>query len=167
MRRRWFFGISLSDTGRWSIAAIFVVVAALVTPMPMALHIVLAVAAWLIAVAWIAICIGWDFFRWHWPFFPIEIQEQVSRGIALLRDLRAAGEETCWQWRNETRARIETRWGSRSSQLKAFDDAQAVRVTLPQAQHLEVRMHQQLEALQGLDPGRPLFRAAKVGLTPK
>lgn len=62
---------------------------------------------------------------------------------------------------------LETRWGSRSSQLKAFDDAQTVRVTLPQAQHLEVRMHQQLEALQGLDPGRPLFRAAKVGLTPK
>jgi hypothetical protein len=40
MRRRWFFGVSLTETARWTIAVMFLAVAVLATPMPMAMYIV-------------------------------------------------------------------------------------------------------------------------------
>jgi hypothetical protein len=43
MRRRWFFGVSLTETARWTIAVIFLAVAVLATPMPMALYIAIAI----------------------------------------------------------------------------------------------------------------------------
>ena len=92
-------------------------------------------------------------------FVPFEIEEQVHRGLFLQKELGKAGEEACRKWRDETRARIEARWGFYSSQLKAFDNTHGVSITLPRrADHLEVRMMQELEALQTLDPARPLFR---------
>ena len=100
----------------------------------------------------------WDFFRWHWPFVPFEIEEQVHRGLFLQKELGTAVEEACRKWRDETRARIEARWGFYSSQLKAFDNTHGVSITLSRTHPLEVRMMQELEALQTLDPARPLFR---------
>ena len=159
MRRRWFFGVSLTETARWTIAVVFLAVAVLATPMPMAMYIVIAVIFWALLVCWVTVCVRWDFFRWHWPFVPFEIEEQVHRGIFLQKEPGTAGEEACRKWRDETRARIEARWGFYSSQLKAFDNTHGVTITLSRrADHLEVRMMQELEALQTLDPARPLFR---------
>jgi len=159
MRRRWFFGVSLTETARWTIAVVFLAVAVLATPMPMAMYIVIAVIFWALLVCWVTVCVRWDFFRWHWPFVPFEIEEQVHRGIFLQKEPGTAGEEPCRKWRDETRARIEARWGFYSSQLKAFDNTHGVTITLSRrADHLEVRMMQELEALQTLDPARPLFR---------
>jgi hypothetical protein len=159
MLRRWFFGVSLTETARWTIAVIFLAVAVLATPMPTALSITVAIISWVLLVCGVTICIQRDFFRWHWPFVPFEIEEQVHRGIFLQKASGTAAEEACRKWRDETRARIEARWGFYSSQLKAFDNTQGVSITLPRrADHLEVRMMQELEALQTLDPARPLSR---------
>jgi hypothetical protein len=158
MRRRWFFGLSLTETARWTIAVIFLAVAVLATPMPMAMYIAIAIVFWALLVCWVTVCVRWDFFRWHWPFVPFEIEEQVHRGIFLQKEPGTADEEAYRKWRDETRARIEARWGFYSSQLKAFDNTHGVSITLSRAHHLEVRMMQELEALQTLDPARPLFR---------
>jgi hypothetical protein len=55
----------------------FLAVAVLATPMPTALSIAIAIISWVLLVCWVTICIRWDFFRWHWPFVPFEIEEQV------------------------------------------------------------------------------------------
>jgi hypothetical protein len=133
MRRRWFFGVSLTETARWTIAVIFLAVAVLATPMPMALYIAIAIISWVLLVCWVTICIRWDFFRWHWPFVSFEIEEQVHRGIFLQKEPGTAGEEACRKWRDETRARIEARWGFYSSQLKTFDNTHGVSITLSRA----------------------------------
>jgi hypothetical protein len=53
MRGRWFVGVSLTETARWTIAVIFLAVAVLATPMPMALYIAIAIISWVLLVCWV------------------------------------------------------------------------------------------------------------------
>src|SRR5262249_38095031 len=70
-RRRWIR--SSLDESRWWVAIILAAIAVARTPISKALTIV----TWCAAIAWLAVCLFWDFFRWHWPFLPVKIERHI------------------------------------------------------------------------------------------
>ncbi len=63
----------------------------------------------LIALACFALAIGWDFFRWHWPFLPQEIEDQIVNGLALLSDPNLELQHL-HVWQQQTREQIAKIW---------------------------------------------------------
>ncbi len=140
---------------RWWLAAILVAIAVWATPMSVTLHWILAGVAWSLALPWLIVCLFWDWFRWHWPFMPIEIQEQIQKGAILLKNATEAEDSTeIERWRVATRGLVQAAWGDRSNQLKAFDGGYDLLrgFSYSPKQANEILIRQELLILKRLDP---------------
>jgi hypothetical protein len=79
----------------------------------------LTIITWILAIAWFVMCIFWDEVRWHWPFLPRSIGNQIREGEKLLGAPCGSIEE----WQFNCRGIIERCWGRRSEQMKQFNES--------------------------------------------
>jgi hypothetical protein len=134
---------------RWWIGTAMTAIAAVLALMSY----VAAIALVLMALACFALALGWDFFRWHWPFLPIEIQNQITYGLALLRQPNfEVADLTNWQIR--TRDVIANIWNPQAQQLKAFEAVGGTPVRKVPGYHKKLLIDQ-IRVLKELDPTWP------------
>ncbi len=98
------------------------------------------------AIAACIIALAWDWFRWHWPFLPIQIQQQIEAARPLW--LEKDGYKF-WEWERQTLKIIQELWGIESEQGRNFQTL----VTGPTG-NPQLDLHLQLEILKNLDPRR-------------
>ena len=137
------------DESKWWIATILTAVAVARTPMSLFFTFV----AWAVAISWLAISVCWDFCRWHWPFFPKEIEDQIRKGIELSKSESLKDGNSQGEWQGDTEACIRACWGFRSPQEIAFKDASGVPSDIiDRTLHPELLLRNQLLCLKRLDP---------------
>jgi hypothetical protein len=138
---------------RWWLAAILIAIAAWATPMSPTIHWILAIIAWGVALPWLAVCVFWDFFRWHWPFLPKEIEDQITNGLTLLSNPNFELADL-HPWQQQTRDHISKIWSLESRQFREFEAMAGIPVPRTPDFHRAILI-KQINVLKQLDPTWP------------
>lgn len=134
---------------RWWIGTAVTAIAAVMALVSYAVAIALVV----IALGCFTLALGWDFFRWHWPFLPKEIEGQIICGLALLNKPNFELADL-HPWQRQTRDHISKIWSPQSRQFAKFEAVAGVPVPRPPDVH-RVVLIKQINVLKQLDPTWP------------